>query len=415
MCLKVTPLLKKWKVIRSCIPRRETTQQVYTKDLKEVADEFNQFFTSVGARASKASRSLLNVHNLVPLLAVVPDDEISEVDKFCFHPVFSREIQKILRSLPSNKAPGHDKVSTSVLKEALPRILPILTVIVNRSLLTSVFPSVWKKSEVVPLLKGGDHEIANNNRPVSLLPVASKVCERVALNQLATYMNNHRRLTEHQSGNKKLHSCEILNVTTTDKVLEAMDSKKLTLVVLMDLSKAFDSIDHRRLLSKLQALGIGRTALERFRCYLTGCQQYVRISSETSNLGPITHGVTQGSILGPALFNLYINDLPTIPESGSLESFVDDSKLYLSFPVKDATAVVQLINEDLAKIATWCSYNGLLINPDKIKLLVMGNRQMLLRLLKDFHVTLLGKEVTPSNSARDLEIEMYRNGRNAKL
>ena len=202
---------------------------------------------------------------------------------------------------------------------------------------------------------------------------------------------------------------------TTDKVLEAMDSKKLTLVVLMDLSKAFDSIDHCRLLSKLQALGIGRTALERFRCYLTGRQQYVRIGSETSNLGPITHGVTQGSILGPALFNLYIHDLPTIPESGSLESFVDDSKLYLSFPVKDATAVVQLINEDLAKIATWCSYNGLLINSDKIKLLVMGNRQMLLRLLKDFHVTLLGKEVTPSNSARDLEIEMYRNGRNAKL
>lgn len=98
-----------------------------------------------------------------------------------------------------------------------------------------------------------------------------------------------------------------------------------------------------------------------------------------------------------------------------MESFVDDSKLYLSFPVKDATAVVQLINEDLAKMATWCSYNGLLINSDKIKLLVMGNRQMLLRLLKDFHVTLLGKEVTPSNSARDLEIEMYRNGRSAKL
>ena len=118
------------------------------------------------------------------------------------------------------------------------------------------------------------------------------------------------------------------------------------------------------------------------------------------------NGSTHKLILGPALFNLYINDLPAIPKSGSLESFVDDSKLYLSFPVKDATTVVQLINEDLAKIATWCCYNGLLINPDKTKLLVMGNRQMLLRLLKDFHVTLLSKEVTPSNSARDLGIQM---------
>ena len=167
----------KWEVIRSCIPRRETTQQVYTTELKEVADEFNQFFTSVGAWASEPSRFLLNIHNLVPLLVIVPDNEISEVDKFCFHPVSSREIQKIVMSLPSNKAPGHNKVSTSVLKDALLCILPILIVIVNRSLLTSVFPSAWKKSEVVPLLKEGDHKIANNNCPVSVLPVASKVCE----------------------------------------------------------------------------------------------------------------------------------------------------------------------------------------------------------------------------------------------
>ena len=192
---------------------------------------------------------------------------------------------------------------------------------------------------------------------------------------------------------------------TTDKLLEAMDSKKLTLVVLLDLSKAFDSIDHCRLLSKLQALGIGRTALEWFRSYLTGCQKYVRIGSDLEPRPDHSWSSTRLDT-GPALFNLYINDLPTIPENGLLESFVDDSKLYLSFPVKDAAAVVQLINEDLTKIATWCCYNGLLINPDKSKLLVMGNRQMLLRLPKDFHVTLLGKEVTPSNSARDLDIEM---------
>ena len=273
-------------------------------------------------------------------------------------------------------------------------------------MLSSVFPSDWKISEVTPLLKEGDHEIANNNRPVSLLPVASKVCERVALNQLTTYMSNKKRLTEHQSGNKKLHSCETLNVMMTDRALEAMDVKKLTLIVLLDLSKAFDSIDHGRLLTKLKALGVGRAALEWFRSYLFGRQQYVRIGSEASSLGAISHGVPQGSILGPALFTIYINDVPNNLEFGSLESYVDDSKLYLSFSVVDACCVVQQINDDLSKIASWCCHNSLLINPDKTKLTVLGTRQMLQRLPPDFHVTLLGKVVTPASSARDLGLQV---------
>ena len=101
-------------------------------------------------------------------------------------------------SFSSNKAPGLDKVTMSVIKDALPCILPVLTDIVNRSLLSSVFPVAWKISEVIPLPKDGDHEIPNNNRPVSLLPAASKICERVALNQLMTYMTTKRRLSEHQ-------------------------------------------------------------------------------------------------------------------------------------------------------------------------------------------------------------------------
>ena len=127
-------------------------------------------------------------------------------------------------------------------------------------------------------------------------------------------MANKERLTEHQSGNKKLHSCETLNVMMTDKALEAMDVKKLTLVVLLDLLKAFNSLDHSRLLAKLKTLGVGCTALEWFGSYLSGRQQYVRIGAEASSLGAISHGVTQGSILGPALFTIYINVLPNIPK-----------------------------------------------------------------------------------------------------
>ena len=120
----------------------------------------------------------------------------------------------------------------------------------------------------------------------------------------------------------------------------------------------------------------------------------------------MAHGVPQGSILGPALFNIYINDLPNIPEFGSLESYVDDSKLYASFEITNVDSIVSHINKDLAKIAAWCCINSLLINPEKTKLLVIGTHQMLQKLPENFHITLLGKEIAPSASAKDLGLEI---------
>ena len=219
-------------------------------------------------------------------------------------------------------------------------------------------------------------------------------------------MTTKKRLGEHQSGNKKLHLCETLNVMITDKALEAMDAKKVTLVVLLDLSKTFDSINHVTLLANLQALGVSRASLDWFKSYLSERLQCVRIEAETSSLQGISHGVPQGSILGPALFTIYLNNIPSIPDVCSLESYVDDSKLYLSFPVAEASNMIQQINKDLKKIASWCCYNSLLINPEKTKLPVLGTRQMLQRLPADFHVTLLGKKVTPSPSARDLGLQV---------
>ena len=176
-------------------------------------------------------------------------------------------------------------------------------------------------------------------------------------------------------------------------------------MVLLDLSKAFDSLKHATLLVKLQSLGLSHSALEWFRSYLSEQSQYVRIGSEVSALENIVYGVLQGSILGPALFNIYLNDLPTIPRFSSLESYVDDSKLYLSFPVRDLNTIIQQINKDLSLIASWCGHNHLLINPDKTKLLVMGTCQML-QTLPDFHITLLGKEIAPTASARDLSMQV---------
>ena len=193
---------------------------------------------------------------------------------------------------------------------------------------------------------------------------------------------------------------QTLNILTSDLALEAMDRKQVTALVLLDLSKAFDSIDHMSLLKKLRAMGTSKEATEWFRSYLTERKQWVRIGCETSEPRLVSYGVPQGSILGPALFNIYINDLPSVPKVESLECYVDDSQLYLSFPVSDATLAADQLTEDLWNIAAWCCKNILLINPDKTKLMVLT------KIPDDLSITLLSKEITSSKSAKNLGVTM---------
>ena len=160
--------------------------------------------------------------------------------------------------MPSAKAPGTDRIHLKAIKDCLAHILTPLTSIINASFANQTFPSRWKEAEINPILKSRDreHDPANNNRPISLLPILSKVCEKVGSNQLMPYLLSHNRLAVNQSGNKQWHSTEKSLVKTTDIILKAIDDKKLTAVVLLDMSKAFDSLDHDILFSKLKDVGL---------------------------------------------------------------------------------------------------------------------------------------------------------------
>ena len=153
-------------------------------------------------------------------------------------------MREVILDMPTNKAPGFGKVPIPVVKDCLEHILPTLTDQINHSLSSSVFPLAWKKGEVVPHPKEGDREVANNNRPITLLPVLSKEAERIAMRQFNDYLTLHNRLTTHQSGNRSLHSTETLSLLVTDDILRAMDSRQIRAMVLTDLSKAFDSLCH---------------------------------------------------------------------------------------------------------------------------------------------------------------------------
>ena len=261
--------------------------------------------------------------------------------------------------MPSNKSPGPDKISMRIIKDCLPVILGPLTDIINNSFTTSAFPESWKITEIIPLLKEGDHEVAANNRPLSMLKVLSKICEKVALNQFSGFLNRTDRLSSQQSGNKNYNSTKTLSILVNDFLLKSMDNKKLTALVLLDLSKAFDSVDHSILLKKLSNIGVSGEALNWFESYITNRKQFVRIGSSVSEVLPITHGVPQGAILSPLLFCIDINDLSRVPQASELESFVDDSKIFMSFPIEDIASAKTKIEEDLKLVATWFFKNKL--------------------------------------------------------
>ena len=216
-----------------------------SEDLTGLANELNEFFTSVGSiTAQKASdltlRHGLNINLDVPTPLHISTNVSSEL--FVLHQVTENQVEKVIRRLPSNKAPGMDKVSPRILKDSLPSTLTTITRIVNNSFVTNTFARAWKTAEVTPILKCGNPDIPNNYRPISLLPIVSKITERLVHGQLTEYLIRNKKLAVLQSGNRKLHSTETALLYVTDQLLQAMDSKKVSIMVLLDVPKAFDSI-----------------------------------------------------------------------------------------------------------------------------------------------------------------------------
>ena len=223
----------------------------------------------------------------------------------------------------------------------------------NLSLRTGIFPDDWKFARVTPIYKSEDKTLCENYRPISVISNIAKIFEKLVCRQLNTFLNNNNIIVKNQSGFRRNHSTETSLLQSTEMWLKSMDQGKINGVIYLDLKKAFDTIDHQILLSKLQAYGIRDHTLKWFQSYLDQRKQICMLNNCKSGIETIRCGVPQGSNLGPLLFLIYINDLPNCPETTHSNLFADDT--ILSCQGHLSTDIEYKLNKDLINAQKWLS------------------------------------------------------------
>ena len=375
---------KTWECINNILQNKKSKQQ-YPKsflingtkisDRHIVADKFNKYFTLIGPElATKIDSS-----NKKPF-----DSYLTNRQNLSFEFEFSSPeiVAKAIDKLKPKTSCGHDNISSKLLKFIKDIISGPISIIINQSLKTGIFPNKLKIAKVLPLFKKGENELIENYRPISLLPSISKIFERIVFDQLYKYLDSNNLLYKSQYGFRKKHSTEMASLELIDRIYHDLDNKKIPIAIFLDLSKAFDTLDHNILLHKLNYYGVNGNSLSWFNSYLTNRYQYVDIDGTSSKPLIITTGVPQGSILGPLLFIIYMNDIYSTSSKFKFILYADDSTLYspiCSFSIglnpSEIQEMAHNINKELKYVTDWLNVNKLSLNASKTKFMIFHFRQ----------------------------------------
>ena len=286
--------------------------------------------------------------------------------------VHCSETESLLAKLDSAKSSGVENIPTSVFKKFSNTLSAPLTKLFNRSLSESEFPTMLKKALVTPLYKGkGKKCDPNSYRPISILPTTSKIFEQLVYTHLINFLDEHNLLCENQHGFRKNRSTESALVMFTNDVRTSMDNREITAAVFVDFTKAFDLVVHSILLKKLESFNISSKMIKWFKSYLTDRELAVKIGDVQSNFHKITRSVPQGSILGPLLFSLYVNDIPSRFSRCKSLLYADDLVLYATG--SSISEVTSKLQQDLDQLQVWCNQHGMVISIPKTKVMVLGS------------------------------------------
>ena len=324
---------------------------------------------------------------------------------FFFNSVTANEIVLIIRSLENSKATGPHSIPTEILKLIKANISHPLKEIINLSFATGIYPDPLKIAKVVPIFKNkGDELQVSNYRPISLLSNINKIFEKLAYSRLYSFLNLYNCIYELQFGFRAKHSTNHALFSLTEMVREALDQGNFACGIFIDLQKAFDTVDHNILLKKLEYYGVGGLANNWFRSYLTNRQQFVSINGFNSKKLPMKYGVPQGSVLGPQLFLIYINDLNKAIIHSITHHFADDTNLLVVG--KSLRYIQKRINIDIKLLCKWLKANKISLNASKTELIIFRDPRK--KISFDVKIKINGKKLLPCESVKYLGIHIDR-------
>ena len=363
---------KTWGLINNILQRKRKQhsypnefliQNTLVEDRNMIANEFNSFFVNIGKNLASGIKHAGPENYKKYLNEAVTTN-------FTFKPINTTEVTTAINKLKNTSSHGNDHLSSQLIKKLSPYIISPITTIINQSLKTGIFPDALKVAKVVPIFKKDDDKLLENYRPISILPTISKIFERIIHNQIQDYFQCNNLLYNGQYGFRPRHSTELAALEMVDRLTQDLDKNNIPLCVFLDLSKAFDTINHKILLDKLKYYGFSDLSLKLLASYLRNRKQFVCLGNTNSELLDIHTGVPQGSILGPLLFIIYINDLPLSCSSLTPIIYADDTTLYTKLNTQNIKQFEQNINLELEKVNTWLKVNKLSLNVKKTKFMI---------------------------------------------